>query len=384
MSDPRTALERLLGAPGVGTLDAPSFGGSLPMASPATEAEVAETVKLAGAEGWKIVPLGLGSKLSWRPPGGRPDLALSTRRLAGIVAYEPGDGTLTARAGSTMADLADAAREGGNHLTPRVPVPDRATLGGVLAAGQSGMDRLRHGPARHHVLGMRVVLADGSAAKSGGRLVKNVTGYDMHRLYCGSRGTLCVIVEASMRLSAASEREIVVTAAARDRTDALGKATAALALDLQPLSVRAENVLDPAGAWRVHVVLAGRAGFVEWARDAALQAIPGASEGVETLERITDAELARGAWPVLRVAGRPSRMAACLAAVAPDARMIVEPSIAVAEILDASEETSRALRARGLEVTVRGEALERASGPADDIAKRLRAALDPAGVFATL
>jgi glycolate oxidase FAD binding subunit len=379
VSDPRTALERLLGAHGVETL-----GGSLPMASPATEAEVAETVKIAGAEGWKIVPLGLGSKLSWRPPGGRPDFALSTRRLAGIVAYEPGDGTLTARAGSTMAALAAAAREGGNHLTPRVPVPDRATLGGVLAAGQSGMDRLRHGPARHHVLGMRVVLADGSAAKSGGRLVKNVTGYDMHRLYCGSHGTLCVIVEASMRLSAASEREIVVTAAARDRTDALQKASAALALDLQPLSVRAENVLDPAGAWRVHIVLAGRAGFVEWARDAALQAIPGAREGVETLERITDAELARGAWPGLRVAGRPSRLAAGLAAVAPNARMIVEPSIAVAEILDASEETARALRARGLEVTVRGEALERASGPADDIAKRLRTALDPAGVFATL
>ena len=379
MSDPRTALERLLGAHGVETL-----GGSLPMASPATEAEVAETVKLAGAERWRIVPLGLGSKLSWRPPVGRPDLALSTRRLAGIVAYEPGDGTLTARAGSTMADLAAAAREGGNQLTPRVPVPDRATLGGVLAAGQSGMDRLRHGPARHHVLGMRVVLADGSAAKSGGRLVKNVTGYDMHRLYCGSRGTLCVIVEASMRLSAASEREIVVTAAARDRTDALQGATAALALDLQPLSVRAENVLDPAGAWRVHVVLAGRAGFVEWARDAALQAIPGAREGVETIERIRDAELARGAWPALRIAGRPSRLAAGLAAVAPNARMIVEPSIAVAEILDASEETARALRARGLEVTVRGETLERASGPAEDIAKRLRTALDPAGVFATL
>jgi len=379
VSDPRTALERLLGAHGVETL-----GGSLPMASPATEAEVAETVKLAGAERWRIVPLGLGSKLSWRPPVGRPDLALSTRRLAGIVAYEPGDGTLTARAGSTMADLAAAAREGGNQLTPRVPVPDRATLGGVLAAGQSGMDRLRHGPARHHVLGMRVVLADGSAAKSGGRLVKNVTGYDMHRLYCGSRGTLCVIVEASMRLSAASEREIVVTAAARDRTDALQGATAALALDLQPLSVRAENVLDPAGAWRVHVVLAGRAGFVEWARDAALQAIPGAREGVETIERIRDAELARGAWPALRIAGRPSRLAAGLAAVAPNARMIVEPSIAVAEILDASEETARALRARGLEVTVRGEALERAAGPADEIAKRLRTALDPAGVFATL
>lgn len=384
MSEARIALERLLGAPSVGTLDSPAIGRELPMASPASEAEVVETVKLAAAERWTILPLGLGSKLGWRPTGARADLALSTRRLAGIVAYEPGDGTLTARAGSTIAALAEAARKEGNHLTPRVPHPEGATLGGVLAAGQSGMDRLRHGPARHHVLGMRVVLADGSVAKSGGRLVKNVTGYDMHRLYCGSRGTLCVIVEASMRLSAASESEVVVTATAGDRSEALATAKVALALDLQPLCVRAENVLDPAGAWRVHVVLAGRAGFVDWARRKALETIPGANEGVESVERIRDAELVGGVWPRLRVAGRPSRLASALATLAEADRMIVEPSIAVAEIPNGSEETARALRGQDVEVTVRGLALESAPGPADDIARRLRTALDPAGVFARL
>jgi glycolate oxidase iron-sulfur subunit len=222
-----------------------------------------------------------------------------------------------------------------------VPRPGGATLGGVLAAGQSGMDRLRHGPARHHVLGMRVVLAGGGVAKSGGRLVKNVTGYDMHRLYCGSHGTLCVIVEASMRLAAAPERERVVTAGARDRAEALEKARAALALDLQPLSVRAENVLDPRGAWRVHVLLSGRAGFVEWASDRALEAIPGAAADAETIERVRDAELAGGAWPRLRLAGRPSRVAAALAALDPGARMVVEPSIALVELLDPREGLAR-------------------------------------------
>lgn len=384
MSDPRTALERLLGATSVGTLDTPAIGRALPMASPASEEEIAETVKLAAIERWTIVPIGLGSKLSWRAPPGRADLALSTRHLAGIVAYEPGDGTLTARAGSTIAALADAARKAGNHFTPRVPRPESATLGGVLAAGQSGMDRLRHGPSRHHVLGMRVVLADGSVARSGGRLVKNVTGYDMHRLYCGSHGTLCVIVEASMRLSAAFESEVVVTATARDRADALEKAKTALTLDLAPLCVRAENVLDPAGAWRVHVVLAGRSVFVDWARRTALGAIPGAREGVESVERIRDAELAGGAWPNLRVAGRPSRLASALASLTPSARMIVEPSIAIGEILNGSEGIARSLRDQGLEVTVRGRALASTPGPADDIASRLRTALDPAGVFARL
>ena len=384
MRDPRAALERLLGAASVGTLDSPAIGRALPMATPASEEEVAETVKLAAAEAWTVVPLGLGSKLSWGPPPARADLALSTRELAGIVAYEPGDGTLTARAGSTIASLADAARKEGNHLTPRVPRPETATLGGVLAAGQSGMDRLRRGPSRHHVLGMRVVLADGSLARSGGRLVKNVTGYDMHRLYCGSRGSLCVIVEASMRLAAASESEVVVTAAARDRAEALAHANAALALDLQPLCVRAENVLDPAGAWRVHVVLSGRSGFVEWARRTALESIPGASEGVETVERVRDLEIAGDSWPELRVAGRPSRLASALAIVPEAARTIVEPSIAVAEIREGSETIARALRGYGLEVTVRGRALPRVPGPADEIEKRLRAALDPAGVFARL
>ncbi|MFN0009216.1 MAG: FAD-binding oxidoreductase [Planctomycetota bacterium] len=380
MSDPRTALERLLGAASVETLEKPA----LPLASPESESQLVEIVKLAAAERWTVLPVGLGSKLSWLPSSRGADFALTTRRLTGIVAYEPGDGTMTARAGSRIADLASATRAKGNQLTPCVPRPDRATLGGVLAAGQSGMDRLRHGPSRHHVLGMRVVLADGSVAKSGGRLVKNVTGYDLHRLYCGSQGTLCVIVEASMRLSAAPEGEVVLTANARDRSDALEKAGAALALDLRPLCVRAENVLDSRNAWRVHVVLSGRSGFVDWARRKALEAIPGAAEGRETIERIRDAELAGGGWPSLRIAGRISRFGPAMRTLAPDLRMVVEPSIAVAEILDASNGTARALGDLGLEVTLRGSAVASPPGAAGDIARRLHDSLDPSGTLARL
>jgi len=185
-----------------------------------------------------------------------------------------------------------------------------------------------------------------------------------------------------MRLAAAPERERVVTAGARDRAEALEKARAALALDLQPLSVRAENVLDPRGAWRVHVVLSGRAGFVEWATDRALEAIPGAAADAETMERVRDAELAGGAWPRLRLAGRPSRIAAALAALDPGARMVVEPSIALVELLDPREGLAREMAGVGLEVDARdGWAT---SGPGSGIARRLRNALDPHGVFATV
>jgi len=140
-----------------------------------------------------------GNGSSGPPPAGA-DWILSTRRLVGIVAYEPGDGTLTARAGTTFAALDEATERGGHVVTPDVAYPARATLGGAVGEGRSGFDRLRYGPTRHHVLGVRALLADGTFAKSGGQLVKNVTGYDLHRLYCGSRGSLCALVEVSLRL----------------------------------------------------------------------------------------------------------------------------------------------------------------------------------------
>ena len=147
-----------------------------------------------------MVPCGLGSKLGWTRPPPRADLLVSTRRLAGLLRHEPDDGTLSALAGTPMSELRAAALAGGHWLTPDVAAPRRATLGGVIAAGQSGLDRLRFGPARHHVLGARVMLADGTIARSGGQLVKNVTGFDLHRLYAGSHGSLCVILEVALRL----------------------------------------------------------------------------------------------------------------------------------------------------------------------------------------
>jgi FAD/FMN-containing dehydrogenase len=281
-----------------------------------------------------------------------------------------------------MASIADAARAQGHHLIPRVPHPDGSTLGGALASGQSGADRLRHGPARHHVLGMRVLLADASSAKSGGRLVKNVTGYDMHRLYCGSHGTLCVILEASMRLAAAPESEVVVTTTSPDRATALAAASTMLRLDLQPLAVRVENVLE-AGTWRAHGILGGRPAFVGWARRRALESLPGARTEVEPVERILDLDLAGGSWPRVRAAGLPSRLAAAVVHIDESSPAILDPGIASAELIDASDEVARMLSQRGLEVTVRGRAPAAEPRPGDAIERRLRLAFDPHGVFAT-
>jgi glycolate oxidase FAD binding subunit len=223
---------------------------------------------------------------------------------------------------------------------------------------------------------MRVALADGSIAKSGGRLVKNVTGYDMHRLYCGSRGSLCVVLEASLRLFAGFEREALLTAPARDLQGAIDSARGAEALGVRPLAIRAENVLDRGGAWRVHVLLAGRAGLVEWGRQSLLARWPGAVEAAGSPDRLRDAELASGRWPDLRATGRPSRLAAALPRLPADARMIVEPTVGLAWIFveaDARQKSEDVLREAGL--AGRGAA-------GANLSLRLKRAFDPDGVLA--
>jgi FAD/FMN-containing dehydrogenase len=184
----RGLLEREIGAARVSTR------GALPLAEPQDEAQVCALLRLASREKLRVLPLGLG------PAERAADFALCTRALTGVVEYEPDEGVITARAGSTLAGLRALTVAQRHWLTPFLAREEQATLGGAISAGQSGLDRLRFGPLRHHVLGLRVALGDGTIVKSGGRLVKNVTGYDMHRLYTGARGSLCVVLEASLRL----------------------------------------------------------------------------------------------------------------------------------------------------------------------------------------
>jgi len=188
VSDVRQLLERELGAARVSTR------GALPLAEPQDEAQLCALLRLAVREKLRVLPLGLG------PADRKADFALSTRALVGVVEYEPDEGVITARAGTTLAELRTLTAAQRHWLTPFVAREEHTTLGGAISAGQSGLDRLRFGPLRHHVLGMRVALGDGTIVKSGGRLVKNVTGYDMHRLYTGARGSLCVVLEASLRI----------------------------------------------------------------------------------------------------------------------------------------------------------------------------------------
>jgi FAD/FMN-containing dehydrogenase len=132
--------------------------------------------------------------------------ALSLRSLDRIVAHEPGDLTITAEAGVTIAAIQDALAPHRQFVALDPPDPRAATLGGVIAAAVDGPMAARFGMARDQVLGVTVVNGDGRVTKAGGRVVKNVTGYDLCRLYAGSRGALGIIAEATVRVRPRPEK----------------------------------------------------------------------------------------------------------------------------------------------------------------------------------
>jgi glycolate oxidase subunit GlcD len=171
--------------------------------SPGSIAEVCEVMKLASSEGWTIVPAGAMTWLDAGQPLQRVDLILSTRRLNRIIEHEPADLVAVAEAGVTLNNFNAALGQKGQWLPLDPPDNmngDLATVGGVVATGLGGAQQFGYGAPRRHVIGMKVVLADGSLIKVGGRVVKNVAGYDLCKLFTGSHGTLGVIVEINFKL----------------------------------------------------------------------------------------------------------------------------------------------------------------------------------------
>jgi glycolate oxidase FAD binding subunit len=138
-----------------------------------------------------------GARTQWEVAN-PPAAGTSVRAPAGVVAYEPADMTVTVGARTTFAEL-DAVLDAEGQHCPLDPRDGEATVGGILATGLSGTRRLGHGPLRDHVLEVRFVTADGRVVKGGGPTVKNVTGYDLPRLFVGSFGTLGVLAQLTLR-----------------------------------------------------------------------------------------------------------------------------------------------------------------------------------------
>ena len=165
---------------------------------PADVEEVARVMSWATREGVGVLPVASGARTSRVGRDGRY-VALDTRRLSGIEAYEAADLTLTAGAGTPFSSVSDALAEHGQWAPFDPPHVDRRSLGGLVALGESGPLRTGYGELRNHVLGCTVVTGDGRILRLGGRVVKNVAGFDVLKAVVGSRGTLAVVTSVTLR-----------------------------------------------------------------------------------------------------------------------------------------------------------------------------------------
>jgi glycolate oxidase subunit GlcD len=182
------------------------------LAAPGSIDEACEIMKLASKERWAVLPGGRGSWLDVGNPLARVDVIISTRRLNRIIEHEPADLVAMTEAGVTLDHLNHELMRKGQWL-PLDPLGYKgATIGGIVAAATSGPHRHGYGPTRGFVIGLKVVLADGRVVKAGGRVVKNVAGYDLCKLFTGSFGTLGIIVEANFKLRPRPEQEASVVA----------------------------------------------------------------------------------------------------------------------------------------------------------------------------
>jgi glycolate oxidase FAD binding subunit len=222
--------------------------------SPRSVEELSGIMTLAAAEGVRVVPRGSGTKIGLGGLPERVDVVLALSRLNGVVDHEPGDMTATFQAGTPLKDAQAVLGRSGQFIALDPPYAGQATLGGILASNSSGPRRLRYGASRDLVIAIRVVHADGKVTKGGAKVVKNVTGYDMSKLYIGSLGTLGIIVEATFRLHPvpAVEETCLAPLASADASGAV----VARILD-SPLVPMAVELLNPEAAQRV----AGQAGL---------------------------------------------------------------------------------------------------------------------------
>jgi glycolate oxidase FAD binding subunit len=208
---------------------------------PATPEEAAAALADVTTAGGAARFAGGGTKRHWGRPPGREVIELATRGLHRVVEHNAGDMTAAVEAGVPLARAQEVFAEAGQMLALDPPNPGgSATVGGVVACGDSGPLRHRYGAARDLLLGMRVALADGTLARSGGRVIKNVAGYDLAKLFAGSFGTLGMIVEVVVRLHPIKSGRRTIVAAGTD-PDVLGRTVSDLAgrsLELECLDVR--------------------------------------------------------------------------------------------------------------------------------------------------
>ena len=196
--------------------------GPVLRAEASSEADVADMLRIASAEGWKVAPLGSASRIDRGNPAAAVDLAISARPMDRIVEYSPADMIVTVQAGMPLCELQSALRAKGQFLPVDPLCADGSTIGGLVATGGVGPLRALYGTFRDLAVAARAVSAAGDVIRTGARVVKNVAGYDMTKLFIGAHGTLAFVSELTFKVRPLPLCEAVgVATGSRAQVDAL-------------------------------------------------------------------------------------------------------------------------------------------------------------------
>ncbi len=299
--------------------------------------EVRAVVELAGSADVSIVPWGAGTAASVGTPVSRAGLVLGLSRMARLLEHEPGDLTATVEAGMTVAALQGALRARGQWLSLDPPAAERSTIGGVIAANASGPRRHLYGTTRDLLIGVTVITGEGTVVHGGGKVVKNVAGYDLPKLFVGSFGTLGIIVQATLKLRPLPEAERLVAVQFDRMKDVGAAARAVMGSDLIP------NALEIVDAEASRVLGLGPAPTLAVGFDGLPEQVAWQCEELERLSAPLGGRaivtLTAEAWPRLLTAARST-----FGTPAAVMKLVVLP----ATVADVIEQGANAVRPRGL------------------------------------
>jgi len=242
--------------------------------TPRDARELAQILAQCNSEKRAVVAWGGGTLQHLGNAPSRYDAVIQTTQLNQVIEYAFDDLTATFGAGMTLAEIERALNEHGQFLPLDVPHPERATIGGVLATGMNGALRLRYGPARDYMLGNRFATVDGQIIKAGSKVVKNVAGYELHKVQVGAFGTLGILTEATFKLFPKPPAEISMWATfdeLRDACAAVGQiwnlSTPPLAIELFDSEIARLIESNASGAWHIAARFSGSKATMAAARD---------------------------------------------------------------------------------------------------------------------
>ena len=379
-----------------------SVDGLLPstVMRPEDAEDAARGLRLCDLAPAAVVVWGGGTQMGLGAPPRNYEVAFSTDRMTRLLEYEPADLTCRVEAGMRLSDLQAALHAQGQRLPLDPPHPERATVGGMVAANTNGLGRARYGTVRDWVIGIAVAYPSGKVARAGGKVVKNVAGYDLMKLHIGALGTLGVVAEVNFKVQARPEMEATLLAHFAAPAPAL---EVGLKLAHQYLAPASAIVQDgDGGRWDLALKLDGYALEVEAAKDQAIRFVREAGGAVE------DAAISPAFWDAARDWSTPTDDEVVLRAIVPltaspfvvaavpaGARVLAQPASGVVDVRvpapSAAETLSRlrtAAGAQGQVVVVAAPLAVKQSldvwgppPPGFPLMRALKEALDPNGIL---